>query len=436
MNMGDIHISIPDVDPHIVHKLQKVVDSIEATMGTFSTATNGMNTTATSVNTAIWSIATHSQGKTITSLSNFWSGTSTDANKANGALSSASQHLKDLKETIENQLHTIKKGMSAIATAKSYKHDDKDMSEKKATHLQNQIGSMLIALGVISASASTASSHINSIQVGGACATGYQPGSVLPTFDNTSFMSDEPNSTGSSETSPTNSEELSEETTGTEETSENGGDSGSGENGGNGGDEAPSSPNWRDPSAPWRKLLITKLVTGILVGTANNEPVRESGKGSWATWLTNVVVATAGGFVISKIPWYPENLLGLTGVGVSLNVAALRIFGSDDQGKTVTMLLPNLPGGGQWTATITESDGTSYARGTDNEKTKYELFMKPDHTQEYMVTTKDGTRIVMVLYPKDSKKHNIAKFLAPGEKLPIPIPDNIINDLNKSLQAG
>jgi hypothetical protein len=86
--MGDIQIGIPDIDSQIVSKLQQVVSSIEATTGTCSTAIDGMTTTSTSVNTAIWSIATHSEGQTITALSLFGNAATTDGNKASGALSS------------------------------------------------------------------------------------------------------------------------------------------------------------------------------------------------------------------------------------------------------------------------------------------------------------------------------------------------------------
>ena len=179
-------ISIPSVDPNIVQKLQQVVTSIDTATGKFNTGSSGISTTNTSVNGAVSSIASNSSGQMVTALSTtLWPGTSKDGSKAHDALTGIVPHLTTLKGTINDHLPAIRTGcLSAIQTAQTAQSKSTNIDQNTANTLQGQINGLITALAAIASTAGTSNSGVSGLSVGGACSTGLQPGSKIPTYDN------------------------------------------------------------------------------------------------------------------------------------------------------------------------------------------------------------------------------------------------------------
>ena len=188
--MASPSISIPNVDPKIVQKLQQVVTSIDTATGKFNTGSSGIVTTKTSVNGAVSSMASQSSGQMVTALStNLWPATSKDGTKAHDALTGLVPHLTTLKGAINDHLPAIQTGLAAIQTAQADQSNNPTaMTQSTANTLQGQINGLITALTAIAAAAGTVNSGVGGLSIGGACATGIQPGSTLPNFNNTVMM--------------------------------------------------------------------------------------------------------------------------------------------------------------------------------------------------------------------------------------------------------
>jgi hypothetical protein len=188
--MASPSISIPNVDPKIVQKLQQVVTSIDTATGKLNTGSTGIATTKTSVNGAVTSIASNSSGQMVTALSTtIWPGTSKDGGKAHDALTSLVPHLTTLKGTINDHLPAIQTGLSAIQTAQTAQAKSTTIDQNTANTLQGQINGLITALALIASAAGTSNTGIGGLSIGGACSTGLQPGGKMPIYDdNTAFM--------------------------------------------------------------------------------------------------------------------------------------------------------------------------------------------------------------------------------------------------------
>jgi hypothetical protein len=188
--MASPSISIPTIDPKIVQKLQQVVTSIDTATGKFNTGSSGIATTKTSVHNAVESMVSQSSGQMVTALStNIWPATSKDGGKAHDALTSLVPHLTTLKGTINDNLPAIQTGLAAIQTAQADQSNNPTaMTQSTANSLQGQINGLITAMATIAAAAGSANSGVGGISIGGACATGIQPGGKLPNFNNTTYM--------------------------------------------------------------------------------------------------------------------------------------------------------------------------------------------------------------------------------------------------------
>src|SRR5579875_2369115 len=187
--MANPTITIPNVDPNLVQKLNHVVSAIESAVGKFNAGSSGINSTSTSVNSAIGAIAADSSGQMVIELTtNYWPNTKKDGTKAHDALVELTAQLNTLKSTISENLPAITTGMAAIQTAQRDESSSTKITQQTADNLQGQINGLITALAAIAIAAGPVSSKIEGIKIGGACATGIQPGGPLPNFDNTALM--------------------------------------------------------------------------------------------------------------------------------------------------------------------------------------------------------------------------------------------------------
>lgn len=189
-------ISLPsNIDPHIVAKLHTIVSAIDNATKTFNSGSSGITDTDGRMRGAISSLEAQSSGQMITAFTTHYGpATMSDGKKASTALASATIHLGNIKEVINEQLPTIQTGMTAYNSAVAYENAPANsLTPSEASNLQNQINNMCSALGLIASALPPANSGISGITIGGACATGIQPGAKLPDFNDTYILNESAN---------------------------------------------------------------------------------------------------------------------------------------------------------------------------------------------------------------------------------------------------
>jgi hypothetical protein len=188
--MSDIHqtitIKYPEVPENFGAKLNALLNTLESSSRTLSGHSNNLQGYIGKANSAVQNVSSVSQGKATQALVDTWKLSTVDGNYATGNLSAIASYLRAAHNNLIDDVQTINNHMPVIQALMS---TGGTVQESQAAEIQQIVNQFTSSMGNIGFYLSTAAKLINTMNNGTpwACATGFIPGSVYPTFSKNSF---------------------------------------------------------------------------------------------------------------------------------------------------------------------------------------------------------------------------------------------------------